>query len=108
MSVPCCCSRGGSRLNDGGHANTGCSAHGVFSRSDLQLQWRRARSHLPCSCSRTIVMASLAMRVQQESGVFDRHKSNEVRGDMLMHVSAVLHVESDVGQQQHTARVELA
>ena len=53
-------------------------------------------------------MASLAMRVQQESGVVDRHKSNEVRGGMFMHVSAVLHVESDVGQQQHTARVELA
>ena len=49
-------------------------------------------------------MASLAMRVQQESGVVDRHKSNEVRGDMFMHVSAVLHVESDVGQNS-TLRV---
>ena len=53
-------------------------------------------------------MASLAMRVQQESGVVGRHKSNEVRRDMLVHGCAVLPVEADVGQQQHAARVDLA
>ena len=81
-----------------GHVTTGCSAHGVFSRSDSQLQWRRARSHLPCSCSSTVAMGPPAMRVQQESSVIGRHKSNEVRGDVLMHRGAGLHIEVDIGQ----------